>query len=113
MTDWQAVWKRLSDGQHVVLCGAGPIPDPDASRLRLSWVDCEAHREPGGTIEAARLQIDRDLGVNPWVDGAALRVRSSLRRHLLGEDADDIEAARDEHTFRCTPPDQTGPRSAL
>ncbi|HTV18054.1 MAG TPA: hypothetical protein VMG12_05270 [Polyangiaceae bacterium] len=64
-------------------------------------------------MESARLRIDRDLRVHPWMDVAAQRVRSSLRRHLLGEDADDIDAARDEHTFRRRPAERGGPRPAL
>jgi len=113
MIDWQLVWKRLSDGEHVVLCGAGPIPLPDPARINLSWVDCEAHPEPGGTMAAARRRIDRDLGINPWVDLAARRLGASLRRHLLGEATEDIDAARDEHAFRRTAPSASGPRRAL
>jgi tetratricopeptide (TPR) repeat protein len=113
MINWELVWRRLSSGQHVVLCGVGPVPDPDAGQLRLSWVDCETHPEPGGTIEAARRRIDRDLDVNPWMDVAAQRLRSSLRRHLLGDDTDGIDAARDEHIFRRSPADGSGPRPAL
>jgi tetratricopeptide (TPR) repeat protein len=113
MINWQDVWKRLSEGQHVVTCGAGPMPQPDRAELRLSWVDCEAHPEPCGTLEEARRRIDRDLGVRPWVDLAAQRLRSGLRRHLLGEDADDIDMARYEHTFRRAVPDASGPRAAL
>jgi tetratricopeptide (TPR) repeat protein len=113
MINWQDVWKRLSEGQHVVTCGAGPMPQPDRAELRLSWVDCEAHPEPCGTLEEARRRIDRDVGVSPWVDVAAQRLRSGLRRHLLGEDADDIDMARYEHTFRRPVPDAKGPRPAL
>jgi tetratricopeptide (TPR) repeat protein len=113
MIDWQAVWTQLSDGQHVVLCGVGPIPQPDLRRIKLSWVDCELHPEAGGTMAAARRRIDRDLGVNPWVDSAAQQLRSSLRRHLLGEAAEDIDAARDEQAFRRAAPAGSGPRRAL
>jgi hypothetical protein len=100
MINWQLVWNRLSNRQHVVLCGTGAVPEPDMQQVRLSWVDCEAHPEPGGTIEAARRCIDHDLNVNPWLDEAAQRLRSGLRRHLLGEDAEDIDSARAEHVFR-------------
>ena len=113
MIDWNAVWKQLRDGQQVVLCGVRPIPEPDPAQLQLSWVECEAHPEAGGTMDAARLQIHRELGINAWMDATAQRVHSSLRRHLLGEDAEDIDAARDEHTFRHVPPGGAGPRSAL
>jgi hypothetical protein len=89
------------------------MPQPDRAELRLSWVDCEAHPEPCGMLEEARRRIDRDLGVRPWVDLAAQRLRSGLRRHLLGEDADDIDMARYEHTFRRAVPDASGPRAAL
>lgn len=113
MINGQDVWKRLSAGQHVVTRGAGPMPQPDRAELRLSWVDCEAHPEPCGTLEEARRRIDRDVGVSPWVDVAAQRLRSGLRRHLLGQDADDIDMARYEHTFRRSAPDAKGARPAL
>lgn len=113
MTDWQAVWKRLNDGEHAVLCGVGPIVEPDPARICLSWVDCEAHPEPGGTIEAARCRIDRDLDVSPWLHVAAQRLRTGLRRHLLGDDHEDLERAVDQRVFRRAPPAGTGPRRAL
>jgi hypothetical protein len=88
MINWQDVWKRLSE-------------------------DGEAHPQPCGTLEEARRRVDRDVGVSPWVDVAAQRLRASLRRHLLGEDADDIDMARYERTFRRPVADAKGPRPAL
>jgi tetratricopeptide (TPR) repeat protein len=99
MNNWQDVWNRLSDGKHVVLRGAGPIPQPNPARLRLFWVDCEDFPEPCGTLDEARRSIDRVLGIRPIVDGATRRLRAGLRRHLLGEDQDEVELGRYEDAF--------------
>jgi tetratricopeptide (TPR) repeat protein len=112
MNNWQDVWNRLSEGKHVVLRGAGPIPQPNPARLRLFWVDCEDFPEPCGTLEEARRSIDRVLGIRPIFDGATRRLRVGLRRHLLGEDPDEVELGRYEDAFHRSAA-STAPPAAL
>lgn len=95
MHNWQDVWKRLVSGQHVVLRGAGAIPEPDPASLRLLRIDCEAFPEPRGVLDEACRRIDQlREAPHPIVDAAASRLRAGLRRHLLGESREDVEVAR-------------------
>lgn len=99
MKNWQDVWQRLCNGQHVVLRRAEPIPQPDPGQLTLASVDCASFPEPRGALEEARRQIDALLGTSPIVDAAARRFRAGLRRHLLGEDPEQIDTSRYEDAF--------------
>jgi tetratricopeptide (TPR) repeat protein len=113
MNSWQDVWNRLSKGQHVVLRGTSPVPEPDPARLRLVWVDCEAFPQPKGTLTEACRRMGQVLEVaHPLLDAAAGRLRAGVRRHLLGEAKEDRESARHREAFQRAPtPGQ--PRVAL
>jgi tetratricopeptide (TPR) repeat protein len=99
MKNWQDVWQRLCSGHHVVLRRAERIPPPDLGLLRLASVDCAAFPEPRGTLEEARRQIDAQLETSPIIDAGARRLRAGLRRHLLGEDPEQIDVSRYEDAF--------------
>ncbi|MEO8185603.1 MAG: tetratricopeptide repeat protein [Deltaproteobacteria bacterium] len=113
MNSWQDVWNRLSKGQHVVLRGTSPVPEPDPARLRLVWVDCEAFPQPRGTLNEACRRMGQVLEVaHPLLDAAAGRLRAGVRRHLLGEAKEDRQSARYREAFqRALAPGQ--PRVAL
>jgi hypothetical protein len=113
MNSWQDVWNRLSKGQHVVLRGTSPVPEPDPARLGLVWVDCEAFPQSLGTLNEACRRMSQGLEVaHPFLDAAASRLRAGVRRQLLGEGKEGVEIARYRAVFRrALSPGQ--PRAAL
>jgi hypothetical protein len=113
MNSWQDVWTRLRNGQHVVLSNAGPIPQPEPDQLRLVWVDCEAFPQPRGTLREACRRMDQLVETpHPVLEAAAERLRAGVRRHLLGEAREGVEAASHLEVFqRAVPAGQ--PRAAL
>jgi tetratricopeptide (TPR) repeat protein len=104
MNSWQDVWNGLSKGQHVVLRGASPVPEPDPARLRLVWVDCEAFPQPRGTLNEACRRMAQVLEIeHPLLDAAAGRLRAGVRRHLLGEAKEERLIARYREAFQRAP----------
>ncbi|HVZ35091.1 MAG TPA: hypothetical protein VG963_21845, partial [Polyangiaceae bacterium] len=101
MIDWELTWKRLEDGQHVVLQVKGPTSLPPHAKLRLVRVDCQPWAGPHGALdEACRLvQAARGKSEHPLLDAAAERLKAGLRRHLLGETLDGVELGRYEQAL--------------
>lgn len=79
------VWTRATEGPVTVLLGA-PIPVATTEGLRPLRVPCDLPRGPLGPLLEAQNRARRQLGrVRP--DSVADRVRTGLRRTLLGETA--------------------------
>lgn len=99
MKDWQSIWKRLSEGQHVVLEGSPAMP-PASPELRLVVVECDTNAGPRGTLEEARRRIEAALQSPvppPMIGAAPSHLREELRKTLFGGPSERLDI---EHYFR-------------
>lgn len=99
MNDWQSIWKRLSEGQHVVFEGTPTVPPPHPG-LRLVVVECDTNPGPRGTLTEARRRVEAALQPPvppPMIGAAPSHLRAELRRNLFGGPPERLDI---EHYFR-------------
>lgn len=83
------VWTRAAAGRPSVVVG-GPIPVATTEGVRPLRVPCDLPRGPLGPLLEAQARARRLLGRNqPLLESAADRLRTGLRRTLLGEPGPD------------------------
>lgn len=83
------VWKRAAQGRHTALVGGLPPEPPSDSGIYVLRIPCDGPERPLGPILEARARAERILGERtPLLDLAADRVRSGLRRRLLGDETE-------------------------